>query len=129
MPENQAYEGSCHCGAVRFTVRTDLSQLFDCNCSRCRRLASVMTAVPAADFTLHRGAEALSRYQFNRHAIEHLFCSTCGIQSFSRGTGPDGPAVVVNVGCLEDAPPVDRSTVTHFDGASFGGGGRATSPG
>ncbi|HEV7277720.1 MAG TPA: GFA family protein [Devosiaceae bacterium] len=119
MNETPSYEGSCHCGAVRFTVRTDLRQLFDCNCSRCRRVASVMTAVPAADFELLQGEDRLQPYRFNHHAIEHLFCRDCGIQSFSRGSGPDGPTVVLNVGCLEGVPVVDRSGITHFDGASM----------
>lgn len=119
MSQASSYAGGCHCGAVRFTVRTDLSQLFDCNCSRCRRVASVMTAVPAADFELLQGAEVLQPYRFNQHAIEHLFCRHCGIQSFSRGSGPDGPTVVLNVGCLEGVPLVERSGITHYDGASM----------
>ena len=119
MTEAKTYAGGCHCGAVRFRVTTDLSQLFDCNCSRCKRVASVMTAVPASDFALECGEESLNPYRFNHHAIEHLFCKVCGIQSFSRGTSPSGPTVVVNVGCLDGVPLVERSGVTHYDGASF----------
>ena len=120
MTERHTYAGGCHCGAVRYSVSTDLAQLFDCNCSRCRRAAFVMAAVPASDFMLERGEEALTRYQFNHPAIDHLFCKTCGIQSFSRGTARDGTAtVVINVGCLENVPVVDRASITHFDGASY----------
>ena len=118
MSQVRNYAGGCHCGAVRFTARTDLEQLFDCNCSRCRRVASVMTAVPAVDFELLQGEEVLRPYRFNHHVIEHLFCRTCGIQAFSRGSGPNGPTVVLNVGCLEGVPVVDRSAITHFDGAT-----------
>lgn len=120
MTEKQTYSGGCHCGAVRYRVSTDLAQLFDCNCSRCRRVAAVMTAVPATDFVLEAGEDAVTLYHFNHHAIDHLFCKTCGIQSFSRGKAQDGTAtVVINVGCLEGVPLVDRATITHFDGASF----------
>ncbi len=46
----------------------------------------------------------------------HLFCSTCGTQSFARGQKPDGTKMVaVNVRCLDG---VDVSTLSpqHFDG-------------
>ena len=66
------------------------------------------------------GADNLTLYQFNTHRIEHQFCKTCGIESFARGVGPDGSAVaVINVACLDDAPPIDRSAIQHFDGANF----------
>ena len=120
MTDRQTYIGGCHCGAVRYRATTDLTQLFDCNCSRCRRVAAVMTALPASDFVLERGEDAVTRYQFNHHVIDHYFCTTCGIQSFSRGKNADGSAtVVINVGCLEGVPLVDRTKITHFDGASF----------
>ena len=59
MPQKQDHKGQCHCGAVRFSARTDLSGLGDCNCSRCRRLGWVMQSVPEADFTLLAGEDAL----------------------------------------------------------------------
>ena len=117
LPERKTYQGQCHCGAVRFSATTDLGRMFDCNCSRCRRVASVMHSVPASDFVLHAGEEYLVHYQFNHHAIDHLFCKTCGVQSFSRGKFGDQPMVMLNVGCLEGAPMIDRSTITHYNGA------------
>lgn len=117
MPERKTYAGQCHCGAVRFSATTDLANLFDCNCSRCRRVASVMSSVPASDFVLHQGEEALALYRFNHHAIDHLFCRTCGVAPFSRGKFGDLPMVMLNVGCLEGTPMIDRSTITHYNGA------------
>ena len=117
MPERKTYEGQCHRGAVRFSATTGLDNLFDCNCSRCRRVAMVMSSVPAGDFVLHQGEDALQLYQFNHHAIEHLFCRTCGIQPFSRGKFGDQPMVMLNVGCLEGTPMIDRSTIAHYNGA------------
>jgi len=120
MPEKRDYHGQCHCGAVRFTAHTDLAGMGDCNCSRCRRLGWVMQAVPAADFTLHSGEDRLSLYRFNTEKIDHLFCSACGIESFARGSDGKGNAMVmVNVNCLDDAPPVDRGAIAHWDGANF----------
>lgn len=116
----QDYAGRCHCGAVRFTVRTGLDAMGDCNCSRCRRLGWVMQSVPAADFTLHIGEDNLTLYRFNTEKIDHLFCRTCGIESFARGNdGQGNDLVMLNVACLEGAPPVDRNAIRHWDGANF----------
>lgn len=120
MGEMQDYHGQCHCGAVRFTARTDLASMGDCNCSRCRRLGWVMQSVPADDFALLSGDEQLALYHFNTEKIDHLFCKSCGIEPFARGSdGKGNEMVMLNVNCLEGAPPVDRNTITHWDGANF----------
>ena len=120
MPDTQTYPGQCHCGAVRFSARTDLGSLGDCNCSRCRRLGWVMQSVPASDFTLERGEEQLTLYHFNTKGIDHLFCRTCGIEPFARGSdGKGNEMVMINVNCLEAAPPIDRNAIQHWDGANF----------
>ena len=63
----------------------------------------VQRFVPAAAFKLLSGADALTSYRFNKHVIDHQFCSTCGIKAFSCGTGRDGVEIrAVNVRCLDD---------------------------
>ena len=58
----------------------------------------------------------MTEYQFNKHNIHHLFCATCGIQSFAHGKGPGGAEMVaVNVRCL-DGVEVDALTVKKVDG-------------
>ena len=112
------YEGSCQCGAVRYQVSADLGSTVVCNCSRCRRLGLILTFVPASEFKLLSGEDATTEYLFNRHVIHHHFCSTCGIESFSRGKKPDGsPVVAINVRCL-DGVDLDALKPTHFDGKS-----------
>jgi hypothetical protein len=115
----QTYSGGCQCGKVRYEVAADLGEVVACNCSRCARLGWRLAFVPAADFKLLSGEGATTEYRFNRHAIHHLFCSICGIQSFARGTGPGGVEMAaVNVLCLDG---VDPSTlkVKHVDGRSL----------
>jgi hypothetical protein len=120
MAQAQDYHGSCHCGAVRYTVKSSpLEQAVSCNCSMCRRKGTLFAFIPASDFTLHSGEEALSDYQFNKHVIHHLFCRTCGVTSFARGALPDGtPTIALNVRCLDEIDP-DSLKVTHFDGKSL----------
>jgi hypothetical protein len=114
------YSGSCHCGRVKYEVTTDLAKgpVIACNCSMCGRKGTLLTFVGAGQFKLLEGEDALTDYQFNKHVIHHLFCSTCGITSFCRGTNREGrPMVAINVRCLEGVEP-SALPVTHFDGRS-----------
>jgi hypothetical protein len=110
--------GGCQCGKVRYEVRLDLADpVIACNCSMCGRSGTLLTFVPAAQFKLLSGEDNLTDYQFNRHAIHHLFCRTCGIKSFARGSGKDGPTVAINARCIDDVE-VATLNVTPFDGRS-----------
>ena len=112
----QHYRGSCQCGAVSFEADLDLDHTITCNCSRCQRLGSVLTFAPKDKFTLLKGEGQLSEYLFNKHVIHHLFCRTCGIESFARGKGPDGKEMVaVNANCLDGVNPRELPS-KHFNG-------------
>ncbi len=81
-----------------------------------RRLGSLLAFLPASDFKLQSGKDALTTYKFNKHLIDHKFCSVCGIQSFSSGKTPDGKDMVaINARCLDDVD-VDALTIRKFDG-------------
>lgn len=117
MPATQ-YKGSCHCGAVCFSVELDLEKpVTACNCSMCGRTGTLLTFVPNDSFKLEKGEDALTDYQFNRKTIHHLFCNVCGVKSFARGKGPNGPMVAVNARCLEGVD-VSKLKVQNFDGAA-----------
>lgn len=104
------YTGGCQCGAVRYEVDADLDRTITCNCSRCARLGAILAFAPASAFTLTSGENATTDYQFNKKTIHHLFCATCGIESFARGAMPDGTEMVaVNARCLDDVDPATLS--------------------
>ena len=113
------YQGGCHCGKVRFTAGMDLDKPpIVCNCSICSKRGYVLAFVPAADFTLVSGDQDLTDYQFNKKVVHHLFCSTCGVGAFGRGTGPEGgESYAVNVRCL-DGVDLDTVATVPFDGKS-----------
>ena len=116
--EATRHTGSCHCGAVRFEVTMKLDGLITCNCSMCGRSGSILGFVPADQFTLLAGEDALTDYQFNKKVIHHLFCKVCGVRAFGRGTRPDGAATVaVNVRCLDGVDPFTL-TPHPYDGRS-----------
>lgn len=99
----QSYRGGCHCGAVRFVVRAPaVLDVLDCNCSICRMTGFLHLIVPASDFELLQGREALREYRFNTGTARHWFCTHCGIKSFYvPRSHPDGFSV--NAHCLEAA--------------------------
>ena len=119
MPETGKHGGGCHCGMVRYEVTTNLTPVMSCNCSICQKRGALWSFVDAAQFRLLSGEENLADYQFNRKVIHHQFCRTCGIESFARGSRPDGSEVVaINVRCLDDVDPA-ALTLTPFDGKSL----------
>lgn len=115
-----AYSGSCHCGAVTFTVQGDVpASAISCNCSHCRRKGLLLTFVPVASFTLDQGETALETYLFNQHRITHRFCTTCGCQPFAEGRDKDGAETrAINLRCVPDAD-LDALELQKFDGASY----------
>ena len=119
MAETENRAGGCHCGAVRYTVELDRgSTALSCNCSMCGKAGTLLVFVPEARLHLERGAEATTDYLFNKHVIHHLFCRTCGIKSFARGTGPGRqPMIAVNVRCLDGFEP-GQFQVRELDGRS-----------
>ncbi len=115
-----SFEGSCHCGAVRFRVDAALpAQAISCNCSHCRRKGFLLSFFPAEQFELMEGEESLLSYKFNTHKIEHRFCRVCGTQPFACGANSDGSAVrAVNLRCVPDVD-LDALELQRFDGASM----------
>ena len=106
----ETYQGSCHCGKVKYTAKLDLDEpVIVCNCSMCGRAGTMLAFVPRPDFELLSGAEDLKSYKFNHQVIDHVFCTTCGIKPFAYGVRRDGtPTCAINVRCLEgvDVSPV-----------------------
>lgn len=113
------YEGGCQCGAVSYVVEVDLENTITCNCSRCQRMGFVLAFSPLENFRLKSGEEDLTEYLFNKKAIRHLFCRTCGVESFAYGKMPDGsPTVAINVNCLSGVDPRELNS-HHVDGKNF----------
>lgn len=113
------YTGSCHCGAVKYEIESEIKDVLSCNCSICMRRGQLLVFVPDSQFKLIQGKENLKDYQFGKKTIHHLFCSTCGVSGFSEGQTPDGAVMkAVNARCLENVD-VEKFPVKKFDGKSL----------
>jgi hypothetical protein len=80
----------------------------------------LLAFAPATQFKLLSGDADLTKFEFNKHLIEHQFCATCGIQSFAVRTQPKTGAkmAAINVRCLDDID-VDTLQVKKVDGKSL----------
>ena len=100
----QKYQGSCHCGSVKFEIETDFPELTLCDCSLCRRRNVLMVKVHESKFTLLTGQESLSEYRFHTNTARHFFCKVCGIYPFHRKrVTPDNFGI--NGWCLQGFEP------------------------
>jgi hypothetical protein len=113
----ESYEGSCHCGRVRFKVTADLSSVSVCNCSMCTKKGFIHLIVPAERFQLLSGESDLSVYKFNTGIAKHRFCSHCGVHPFyTPRSDPD--FIDVNARCLEGVDP-GALQPARFDGRNW----------
>lgn len=106
--------GGCHCGAVRFAATADFSKAVECNCSICEKKGALLCFIPAENFEMVSGRDALTDYVFNTKAITHRFCSVCGVEAFAQSA--DG--AMINVRCL-DGVDLGRVERLAFDGRSL----------
>lgn len=113
------HTGSCHCGKVTFEVEGEIGKLGECNCSHCSRKGFLLWFLPRTQFTLLSGENDLQTYTFNRHVIEHRFCTLCGVQPFGFGKDEQGNATVaVNARCIDGIEINDHERM-QFDGRSY----------
>lgn len=125
----RTYSGSCHCGAVRFKLRSEeITAGRRCNCSFCIRKGSVMSAAYYAPEELEglEGMASLRCYRFGDEHVNHWFCERCGIGPFHTIAGLpedyDGPAKPgyyrINLGCVHELDATALE-IELIDGRSF----------
>jgi len=109
------YQGSCHCGRVRFEADLDLDHVRSCDCSLCRRRGALLHRVEDADIRVLTPLEDLSLYQWHTKTAKDYFCPICGILPFRRPrTAPQQWSV--NVRCL-DGVDLLAIPVQHLHGS------------
>jgi len=105
------YNGSCHCGQVRFEVDAEPDHVRSCDCSICSRRGALNFRVPKEKLRLLTPWDGLTVYEWGSRTAKDYFCRVCGILPFRRPSDPspqelsegmqqfDGWAV--NLRCLE----------------------------
>ena len=97
--------GSCLCGAIRYTISVPVTELRACHCTNCQKASggagSVNAVVPSAAFNVTKGAP--KRYSVvadSGRTLHRYFCADCGSPIYSQ-RAPE--FVVVRAGTLDDA--------------------------
>ena len=114
MSQRTQVNGSCFCGAVRFSIEPPTLFCVHCHCSMCRRShgAGFVTwfTLPNERFVLEAGEAELVRFQSSDHGTRS-FCSRCGSNLFCDSTHrPDDIDIVL--GNMET--PIDRAPQAHI---------------
>ena len=117
----KAYQGSCHCGTVRYEADIDLSEgTGRCNCSICAKRRFWGTTVKPDAFRLLSGEDNLGDYQFGSESVHHRFCRICGVATFGNGYVEEvgGAFYSVSLATLEDAEAdLAEAPIKFMDGA------------
>lgn len=112
------HTGSCLCGAVEYEIRGELGPIVYCHCSRCRKANgsafAAVAPVPAADFRLVKGEEALRSHRTDA-GVHRVFCGTCGSPILGkRESAPD--VLRIRIGTL-DTPVMAQVSAHIFVGS------------
>lgn len=74
-------KGECLCGAVKFEIKGDVPNLYQCHCSLCRKAtgssANAATFVEQTNFRWVSGQDKISSFQ-KPTGYRSDFCSVCG---------------------------------------------------
>lgn len=74
--------GECNCGEVAYEIEQELSDVYICHCSICRRstgsggIAVVIVAKDKLQWL--KGVERINRWDKPGHDWHTVFCATCG---------------------------------------------------
>ncbi|HMQ58616.1 MAG TPA: GFA family protein [Rhizobiaceae bacterium] len=84
------HKGTCHCGAVQFTVSGNLRDVIYCHCTQCRKQTGHFYAATnaAMDEVAISGADSITWYAASPHALRG-FCKSCGSALFWCANGSD----------------------------------------
>lgn len=103
------FNGSCHCGAIGFTLRTRVEpanwSIRACQCSFCRAHDALSTSDPAGEISFATSnPDRLQKYRFGLRTADFLLCRECGVY-IGAVIETDGRAFgIVNVHALDETP-------------------------
>lgn len=114
------YQGSCHCGFVRFEVEAEITHVRVCDCTICHKRGALLFRVPNEALRLMTPLEDMTLYQWGSKTAKDYFCPHCGILPFRRPSVPTIKELntdstmfygwAINTRCLDDFDPAGVKT-------------------
>lgn len=109
--------GSCHCGAVRFTLALAPETVTDCNCSICRRYGTLWAYFRPEQVVFESTQPLTDTYQTASRTLAFHRCRTCGcVTHWAPLAGRDPGRMAINARLL-DLDVLADIPVRHLDGA------------
>ncbi len=108
------YQGSCHCGKVRFEIDADIDHVRVCDCSICKKRGALLHRVPENDVRLFTPLKELSLYQWGSLTAHDYFCPVCGVLPFRRPGQLSAEEVAMGVEAF-DGWAINTSCLSGFD--------------
>ena len=107
---SEVLNGSCLCGAVKFTVGQPVAELRACHCVHCQKASggagSVNAVLPSSAFRITQGApKRFAARADSGRTLYRFFCGDCGSPLYSQREGAP-ETVVVRAGAFDDPPPM-----------------------
>ena len=78
MRPSEVTTATCHCGDVVIHLANKPGEVFECNCSICRKLGVLWAYYPCDDVTFSKGGDHTRAYVWNHRIIEFHRCPNCG---------------------------------------------------
>ncbi|THC92009.1 hypothetical protein EYZ11_008508 [Aspergillus tanneri] len=106
MSDQKSYQGSCHCGQVKYSVSLspplEQQDVIQCNCTY-SSIYSPITELAKLISSDRLDLQQKREYRFASKNYPHYFCTTCGTSLYAKGSAPDGGELVaVNVRTIND---------------------------
>lgn len=102
--DDSPIEGSCLCGEVSYTLKSELLFLYHCHCIECRKFSGASNATNAtvlgADLIIHDPNHKLTEYTLISGG--RYFCSDCGSPIYSRAD--EGEILAIHCGSITNFP-------------------------
>lgn len=122
------YDGSCHCGKVRFRVTTEISHVRECNYSICFMRGTLNIRVEENQLEISTPLKTMNLHQWGRKTAKDYFCTECGILTFRRPGALTDDEIkagrtpffgwAVNARCLKGVD-INKLPVIKVDGLSL----------
>jgi hypothetical protein len=109
--------GSCHCGAVQIEIARRPRRLTSCNCSICRRYATLWAYYDRSQVRIAARRGAAKGYSWGGKRLRFVRCATCGCITHWEPVNKKRSRIGVNLRNFDPAE-IAAIRVRRLDGAS-----------